>query len=218
VLAPDARPAGAEPDPGGGYDVRIAARPVEYETATGKWVYHAVQAVMRASDPVYAQLRPEPVETVPRQLIDLGDGRKMPVEPYRTSVHGSIGIDALIAGDLGELHAEICSIARQQLEQTMRAFFALIDEVTQQTGNVVDAHGDAAEGLLEMLEKMDIAFDDDGNPHLQMIASPETAERIRAQLEAFTPDQMQRLVAIINSKREQHCASRRRRRLPRYGN
>ena len=167
---------------------------------------------MRASDPVYAQLRPELVETVPRQLVDLGDGRMMPVEPYRISVHGSIGIDALIAGDLGELHAEICSIADQQLEQTMRAYFALIDEVTRQTGNVVDAHGDAAEGLLGMLEKMDIAFDDDGNPHLEMIASPETAERMRAQLEAFTPDQMHRLVAIINSKREQHRASRRRRR------
>ena len=217
MLASHASPAGPGPDPGDGHDVRIAARPAEYETVTGKWVYHAVQAVMRASDPVYAQLRPELVETVPQQRIDLGDGREMPVEPYRTSVHGSIAIDALIAGDLGELHAEICSIARQQLEQTMRAFFALIDEVTQQTGNVVDAHGDAAEGLLGALEKMDIAFDDEGNPHLQMIASPETAERIRAQMEAFTPEQMQRLATIISSKREQHRASRRRRRLPRYG-
>jgi hypothetical protein len=213
VLASDASAAGPEPDHG----VRIAARAAEYEIVTGKWVYHAVQAVMRASDPVYAQLRPELVEAVPRQRIDLGEGREMPVEPYRTSVHGAIAIDALIAGDLGELHAEICSIARQQLEQTMRAFFALIDEVTRQTGNVVDAHGDAAEGLLGMLEKMDIAFDDEGNPRLKMIASPETAERIRAQLESFTSDQMQRFVAIISSKREQYRASRRRRRLPRYG-
>jgi hypothetical protein len=217
VLASDAYAAGPEPDPGGGHDVRVAARPAEYEIVTAKWVYHSVQAVMRASDPVYAQLRPELVETVPRQRIDLGDGREMPVEPYRTSVRGSIMIDALIAGDLGELHAEIWSIARQQLEQTMRAYFALIDEVTRQTGNFVDAHGDAAEGLLGMLEKMDIGFDDDGNPRLQMIASPETAERIRAQMEAFTPDQMQRLVAIISSKREQYRASRRRRRLPRHG-
>jgi hypothetical protein len=98
VLASDAYAAGPEPDPGGGHDVRVAARPAEYEIVTGKWVYHAVQAVMRASDPVYAQLRPELVETVPRQRIDLGDGREMPVEPYRTSVHGSITIDALIAG------------------------------------------------------------------------------------------------------------------------
>ena len=39
----------------------------------------------------------------------------------------------------------------------------------------MDAHGDAAEGLLGALETMDIAFDDEGNPRLQMIASPETA-------------------------------------------
>ena len=217
MLALHASAAGPELDPGDGHDVRIAARPAEYEIVTGKWVYHAVQAVMRASDPVYAQLRPELVETVPQQRIDLGDGREMPVEPYRTSVHGSIAIDALIAGDLGELHAEICSIARQQLEQTMRAYFALIDDVTRQTGNVLDAHGDAAEGLLGALEKMDIAFDDEGNPRLQMIASPETAERMRAQMEAFTPEQMQRLATILSSKREQYRASRRRCRLPRYG-
>lgn len=217
MLASDAFAAGPGPDPGDGHDVRIGARPAEYEIVTGKWVHHAVQAVMRASDPVYAQLRPELVETVPQQRIDLGDGREMPVEPYRTSVHGSIAIDALIAGDLGELHAEICSIARQQLEQTMRAYFALIDEVSRQTGNAVDAHGDAAEGLLGMLEKMDIAFDDEGNPRLQMIASPETADRMRTQMEAFTPDQMQRFATIISSKREQYRASRRRRRLPRYG-
>jgi hypothetical protein len=65
VLASHASAAGPGLDPGDGHDVRIAARPAEYEIVTGKWVYHAVQAVMRASDPVYAQLRPELVETVP---------------------------------------------------------------------------------------------------------------------------------------------------------
>jgi hypothetical protein len=141
----------------------------------------------------------------------------MPVEPYRTSVHGSIEIDPLIAGELGCLHAEICSIASQQLEQTMRAWFALINETTRQTGNVVDAHGDTAEGLLATLEKMDIPFDEDGNPALQMIMSPADFARIRSQLEALTLGQIPRLVAIINSKREQYRASRRRRRLPRHG-
>jgi hypothetical protein len=68
-----------------------------------------------------------------------------------------------------------------------------------------------------MLEKMDIAFDDDGTPSMQMIASPETGKRIRAQLAAFTPGQTQRLLAIIDSKREAYRASRRRRRLPRLG-
>ena len=195
----------------------VAARPAEYETATMQWVNEAVQAVMCASDPVYAQLRPETVEAVPRQRIDLGDGRELSVDPYQTAVHGAIEIDPLIAGDLGGLHAEICSIASQQLEQTMRAWFAVMNDVTRQTGNVVDAHGDAAVGLLDVLEKMDIAFDGDGNPALRMIVSPADAARVRTQLEALTPDQQQRLAVIISTKREAYRASQRRRRLPRHG-
>lgn len=166
----------------------IAARPAEYETATMQWMNQAVQAVMRARDPVYAQLRPETVETVPQQRIDLGDGRELSVEPYQTAVHGAIEIDPLIAGDLGGLHAEICSIADQQLEQTLGAWFAVMNDVTRQTGNVVDANGDVAVGLLDALEKVEIAFDDDGNPALQMIVFPAEAACIRAQLEALTPD------------------------------
>jgi hypothetical protein len=133
VLDPDAPSAGPAPD-AGGRGVRVAARPAEYEAAAADWLYQAVETVMRATDPLYAQLRPEKVEAVPRQLIDLGDERGITVEPFQTSVHGSIGIDRLIAGDFGELHAEICRIADQQLEQTMRAWFALIDQVTRQTG------------------------------------------------------------------------------------
>jgi hypothetical protein len=89
-------------------------------------------------------------------------------------------------------------------------------DVTEQTGNVVDAHGDAAEGLLAMLEKMDIAFDDDGNPSLQMVVSPSDAERVRRQLAEFTEDQQRRFAEIIVRKRGAYFASRRRRRLPRH--
>jgi hypothetical protein len=72
-------------------------------------------------------------------------------------------------------------------------------------------------GLLDALEKMDTTCDDDGNPALQMIVSPADAARVRAQLEALTPDQQQRLTAILNAKREAYRASRGRRRLPRHG-
>jgi hypothetical protein len=216
VLAPDAPSAGAAPA-AAGRAPRIAARPAEYETATLHWVYQAIQAIMRASDPVYAQLRPELTDTAPRQRLDLGDGREIPVDPYTTSVHGSIETGPLIAGDLGALHAEILSLVGQQLEQTMRAWFAVMNDVTTQVGNAVDAHGDAAEGLLAALEKMDIAFDDNGDPALQIIVSPDNEARVRAQLETLTPAQQQRFAAIISSKREAYRATRRHRRLPRHG-
>jgi hypothetical protein len=99
----------------------------------------------------------------------------------------------------------------------MRAYFTMISRVTDKTGNTIDAHGDAAEGLLAALKKMDIAFGEDGMPALEMIVSPADADRIRAQLDALTAEQQQRLTGIINRKREEYLASRRRRRLPRHG-
>jgi hypothetical protein len=114
------------------------------------------------------------------------------------------------------LEAVVAEIAYQKLEQTMEAYFALIMDATQYTGNVADARGDAAEGLLAVLEKMDIAFDDDGNPAIQMVVSPTDAARVRAQLAAFTPDQHRRFSEIIIRKRGEYRASRRRRRLPRH--
>ena len=141
----------------------------------------------------------------------------MPVEPYRTSVHGSIEIDPLIAGDLGGLHAEICSIASQQLEQTMRACFALMTTSPGRPATSWTRTGTRPRACLTCLEKMDIAFDGDGNPALQMIVSPADAARVRSQLEALTPDQAAAAGRHHQQQTGAYRASRRRCRLPRHG-
>ena len=203
--------------PGAADHASMAARPAEYEAATQRWMQQTVQHIMRARDRIYAQLRTETAETVPATRLDLGAGQELAVDPFRIHVDGSIAVDPLIDGDLEDLHVQISSIADQQLEQIMRAYFTTISKVTDETGNTIDAHGDAAEGLLAVLEKMDIAFGEDGMPALEMIVSPADADRIRTQLGALTAEQQQRLTEIINRKREECFASRRRRRLPRYG-
>lgn len=195
----------------------LAARPSEYEAATMRWLSGTVEMLMRARDPVYAQMGSEPVESVPDTAVELPGGQDMIVAPLPTTAAGSIEIEPVITGDFDDLHAEVSSIADQRLEQTMGAFFALLTDITQRTGNVVDANGDAAEGLLALMEKTDIDFDEDGNPALQLIVSPADAARVRAQLAAFTPDQQRRFADIISRKREAYRASRRRRRLPRHG-
>jgi hypothetical protein len=95
----------------------------------------------------------------------------------------------------------------------MKAYFAMVMGVTQQTENLINVHGDAVEGLLAMLEKMDLAFDEDGTPAFQMVVSPTDADRVRAHLAAFTPGQQRRFLDIITRKSDAYRASRRRRRL-----
>lgn len=194
----------------------LSARPLEYEAATTEWLLRTVEFLMLARDPLYAQLRSEQVEGLEERSIELDGANGLLVKPTRIAVTGSVDIHSVIVGDLGDLHAEVSGIADQRLEQTMRAYFALVMEVTQQTGNMVDAHGDAAEGFLALLEKMDIQFDEDGTPALSMVVSPADAQRVRGQLAAFTQDQQRRFAEIIHRKREVYSASRRRRRIPRH--
>jgi hypothetical protein len=194
----------------------ISGRPAEYEAATARWIERTVDFLMVESDPLYAQLVPDQIDDLGETPVRSGAGGEVLIKPVHIVATGSVDVGSVIAGDFGDLETVVAEIADQKLEQTMRAYFALIIDVTQQTGNVVDAHGDAAEALLAMLEKMDIAFDDDGNPALQLVVSPADAERVRAQLAAFTPDQHRRFAEIIIRKRGEYRASRRRRRLPRH--
>ena len=194
----------------------ISGKTTEYEIAAARWIERTVDFLMVESDPLYAQLRPEQIDGLGETAVRIGASGEVLAKPVHMVATGSVDVGSVIDGDFGDLETVVAEIADQKLEQTMRAYFALIMDVTQHTGNVVDAHGDAAEALLAMLEKMDIAFDDDGNPALQMVVSPADAERVRAQLAAFTPDQHRRFSEIIIRKRGKYRASRRRRRLPRH--
>jgi len=194
----------------------VSGKAAEYEIATARWIEYTVDFLMVESDPLYAQLRPEQIDGLGETAIRVGVGGEVLVRPVHTVATGSVDVGSAIVGDFSDLEAVVAEIADQKLEQTMEAYFALIMDVTQHTGNVVDAHGDAAEGLLAVLEKMDIAFDDEGNPALQMVVSPVDAVRVRGQLAAFTPDQHRRFSEVIIRKRGEYRASRRRRRLPRH--
>jgi len=203
----------SSPGPGSVVD----ARPSEYEAATMQWLYETVDMLMCARDPDYANLGSERVEWLPEAAVELPDGQEMVIEPYRIAATGSVAIDPVIAGDFDDLHAVVSSIADQRLEQTMRALFAALADVSQRTGNTVEIGEDGAEGLLALMEITDMDFDEHGNLRSSFMVSSADAEWVRAQQAGFTPDQQRRSAEIINRKREAYYASRRRRRLPRHG-
>jgi hypothetical protein len=182
-----------------------------------QWLYETVDMLMRARDPDYANLGSERVESLPEAAVELPDGQEMVIEPYQIAATGSVEIDPAIAGDFGDLHAVVSDIADQRLEQTMRALYSVLADVSQRTGNTVEIGEDGAEGLLALMEITDMDFDEHGNLRSSFMVSPTDAEWVRAQQAGFTPDQQRRSAEIINRKREAYYASRRRRRLPRLG-
>jgi nitrogen fixation/metabolism regulation signal transduction histidine kinase len=146
-----------------------------------------------------------------------GDDEPMIVQPIRMEVAGAVNVTAVIKGDLTDLHETVARTAEQMLEQTMRSMFAQLEAVTERVGNVVQAEGDLIESFIRLLQTMEIAFDENGDPQWQMVASPQMADEYRRQFDAMTPDQARRIDEVLRVRREQYYATRRRRRLPRHG-
>lgn len=74
-------------------------------------------------------------------------------------------------------------------QQFLASLFELINETTEATGNIVSFSGDAADGMMQMLEKVELGVDEHGHPSMpQLHTSPENSERIRRDLEAQPRD------------------------------
>ena len=124
----------------------------------------------------------------------------------------SLSHDLVASGDADGLLAEIDAVAEKYVSQVMPQFFENLSMVTSAFGNVRDAGGQPLtwDMVLDMLDGMEVAFDEDDNPVLpSLCAGPGFAlppER--------TPEQTTRLEAIVAGKRDAYIARRRHRRIP----
>ena len=213
---PEARPG----DSAVGRDVTerptVAAGQREYEAATARWFSKTVEEVMRATDPIYAQITHERVESVPDLVVNISEDQEMRVTPS-TFTAGDVSVPGIVNGDLDDVHVIVASAADQMLQQVMTTLFAQVQEATGRVGNTVQAGEDLVESFLEGLSKMQVTFNETGRPVFQMVASPETATRFRKAMDRATPEQIIRFEEIMKQKREEFDATRRSRRLHRHG-
>jgi hypothetical protein len=97
--------------------------------------------------------------------------------------------------------------------QMVKMFIEHVSEVSEEVDNVVSAEDrDFFDVYAEALEKVEMTFDENGDHNLTMLVNPETHDRLRDKTP--TPEQEARINAIIDSKREEWRAARRRRELP----
>jgi len=110
------------------------------------------------------------------------------------------------------------AIAKQIADEQQRQMFARINEVTEKTGNVTKAplKEFGLKHLNDMLEKIEIEFDEKGEPRLpSMICGPKMAESIMARREQIESDTVEkaRKAEILARKKEAFRAREGRRRL-----
>lgn len=118
--------------------------------------------------------------------------------------------DEVLSFDTDSLLTNIANAADVMGGQLVSAAAEHIGEICKQTGNVIDAAGrDFYDVLIEAAEQMQLAFDEDGVLQNSILSHPDDAPKTPP-----TPEQEERLNAIVDRKREEWNAARGRRELP----
>ena len=184
----------------------------EYESSALRFISDVLQGFMSV-DPLFSGIERDytthrgPIRNVP------GD---TPLDQSMFTVSGesSLSWDSIHNGKIDDYTRFLSDISESQRKSLARHFFKNISEITDATGQSVDAKGQplTVDLILDLLEKVEFGFDDDGNPQYPTLVLPPAAiERLKTL--KFTPEQEQRRTQIIEEKRARFNASKRTRRL-----
>ena len=93
---------------------------------------------------------------------------------------------------------KIDEVAKEMAEEIERSIYEELNRITDETGNVISDDGKpfSIEMLFEMLEKMDLDFDEAGNPSGTRFVPP-------PKLPAADPETARRYQALMDQKREE---------------
>mgnify|MGYP000920160249 CR=1 FL=1 len=191
----------------------------EYETAVMAFTREAMMAMMEAGDELWRTI---PKVTVP-DLPDLPSApetsfayqaRFKPIETVSV-----LAVDDLIHAKLDEWSVMIWEMASQSLNQVMPQVFESLEGACRQGGQVVDASGGplTVDRLLDALERIDIDFDQNGEPELPYLVTHPDCVRALQEMKV-TPAHEARRRAILEKKRKEFDARRRVRKLDRFDN
>jgi len=132
---------------------------------------------------------------------------------------GKISVETSPQGGLSfqSVLKSIDDVAQQMAQQEKQMLFRRINQVTEETGNVIDARSQplSAKILNDSLKMMHIEFTDDGEPHLpSLVVHPDVAKRLMEHKDTEEDAvEKERHDQIIARKREEFFARESRRKL-----
>lgn len=113
-------------------------------------------------------------------------------------------IDDIINYDIEKISENIYSLANQRLQQMFKIFITTMDQITNLTGNITNAQGKpfSLDMILDLLEKVDIGFDGEGNARLpQILVGPDLGDKMKNL--KMTESQEKRFAEIIEKKKKE---------------
>lgn len=180
--------------------------------ALKQWIkerLHDQLRVLSENDPFMSSLRVERYLEGSRLKCHTADGYQDEA-PYTTLSSGFEfkRADILEKGGPAVFLEATQRIAEEIKKQKSEMVFKKLNEITEATGNVVKGNGGppTPELLLQVLEKMDIDFDEEGNPHMpSLVVSPDMHNAIQAKLPEWDKDESikERQKELIEKKRKE---------------
>jgi len=187
----------------------------EYERAFARFANEALQKLMAIKDPVLREIKRVQSEQMPIIQNTMPSGEVVEGKPFRTEMKFSLGVDELMNGNLEAFAAALDDMATDGLKQLMPKLFERIGGLSEAAGTTVDARGEplSHELLLRGLERVEIDFDEDGNPILpKMVVAPDVFKAWQKLLPP-TEAQERAFSELIERKRQEFNDRRRHRKL-----
>jgi len=190
--------------------------PREYALGAAKWLQSAIHDLSRITHPILGSTGRMTVSDLPEPQNESSSDSDLASPLYR-GIHlqheWTTSVDEVLSFDVDSLLSNIGAAADEMGGQLVKAMVEHISAICESTGNTVAADGrDFYEVIIETTENMELAFDEDGNLAQQILVHPDMYEKLAQN--PPTAEQEARIKAIIDRKRDEWNAARRRRELP----
>lgn len=183
----------------------------EYDAAATSLATEVIKALAFARSPVLSRVSQSPTTELAQDdaPAEMAHGAYAPIHVEHVLTER---FETILATDVDAWIAMLDEQGDKGAEQLERQFFEFMNKVTEDAGQVVDAGGRplSHDLILDMFEKLQVDFDEDGNPEMPMIVlQPKAFEKLGEP----TPEQLKRRDEIIERKRREFAARRRVRKL-----
>jgi len=186
----------------------------EYNDAFADFVHISVHELMRRKDPLLSKIRVDYSEEIHAAQNTMPSGEVVETRPFKVPMLVTIEIDDAIAGRSERLTEAINNAAEEGLKIGMPQIFEQLGRLSAAAGTAKDAKGHPLSWalILQTLEKMEIEFDKDGKPTLEMIVAPDVYKQL-LNLPPRTSEENRAWNELLERKRAEFNARQRRRKL-----
>ncbi|NKZ10387.1 hypothetical protein HGA11_05300 [Mycolicibacterium septicum DSM 44393] len=195
-------------------EVWIAPR--EYELGAERWQSAAIEQLARAIDPLLGQVGRETLHDLPEPEDEQASTPSSETPLFRSvriEHQWTWSAEDVLKFDVDSYLCQLYETAESVGGQMVSAMLHHISAIADEYGQTLSAEGrNFYDLLIEVAEKMDIDFDDDGKPTTMIVVNPETYKKLQA--DGPTPEQEAKLQTVFDLKRKEWSASRSRRDLP----